>query len=277
LIETGISSTAEQIVGQIRSLGVDPSMVKSLFLTHAHADHITGTPLLKHMMPWLEIKTSAETQRLLAKEKIRKIFIRDDMEIGKRLKEMGVVANLAPEQPRLEGIVDKVVRPGQVLEWDTGPLEILDTPGHCKGGIALWHPETRMLFCSDCLGFHVPPDRFVPNFYVDYDDFMGTFEFLCGLKPEWICPGHCGAYRGEEAVRFMERSRAEMKWVHDYVVDTCGSPDRIETAKTALFDRYYVGEATMFSKESTRYCMDLLIRRILSSKSHASSQEAEKS
>jgi len=45
----------------------------------------------------------------------------------------------------------------------------------------------------------------------------------------------------------------------------------IERAKEFLFDRYYIGEATMFSVQSTRYCMELLIRRILSSKTIAQS------
>jgi len=40
LIESGISSTAEQIISQIRSLDMDTSRIQNLLLTHAHADHI---------------------------------------------------------------------------------------------------------------------------------------------------------------------------------------------------------------------------------------------
>ena len=228
-------------------------------------------------MPWISVKTTSETKALICKEKIQTLFVKDDLDIHSRLLELDAVESAGGGRIFLEHVVDDTIHPGQVLEGGGGqPIEVLDAPGHCKGGIAFWQPESRVLFCSDYLGFHVPPDRFVPNFYVDYDDFMKTFEFLCGLKPEWICPGHCGAYRGEEAVHFMERSRAEMKWVADYIADASSSPKKIEAAKEILFDRYYVDEATMFSKESTRTCMDLLIRRILSSKAHASSQAAEK-
>ena len=33
--------------------------------------------------------------------------------------------------------------------------------------------------------------------------------------------------------------------------------------REALFERYYIREGRMFSEQSTRYCMDLIIRRIL--------------
>ena len=271
LIESGISSTAGQIISQIRSLDMDTSRIRNLLLTHAHADHITGAPALKRMMPWLKVKTGPVTERLLAKENVRQIFLRDDLDILRRLVKLGVVDSSGAHKISLEGLVNETIRPGQILDFSGNPLEVLDAPGHCKGGIALWQPENKILFCSDYLGFYLPPDRFVPNFYVDYDDFLETFEYLSELKPAWICPGHCGAYTGEDAMRFIDKSRAEVKWVYDYVAKNCQSPEKIEKAKEFLFYRYYVGEATMFSARNTRYCMELLIRRILSSKAIAQS------
>ena len=277
LIECGISSVAEQVVRQIKSLSVDASKIQDLILTHAHADHITGAPVLKKAMPWINVKTTSETKAFLSKEKIQTLFIKDDLDIHSRLLELGAVDSGGGHRISLEHVVDGVIHPGQILELGgEPPIEVLDAPGHCKGGVALWQPENKILFCSDYLGFYVPPDRFVPNFYVNYDDFRETFEYLGGLEPTWICPGHCGAYAGEDAARYIDLSRAELKWVADYIADASSSPEKIEAANEILFGRYYVGEATMFSEESTRTCMDLLIRRILSSKAHASSQAAQK-
>jgi len=276
LIECGISSVAKQVVRQIRSLDLDASRIQELILTHAHADHITGAPVLKRAMPWLSIKTTSETRDLLSKEKIRSLFLKDDGDIHTRLLEWGAVRSTGSDRLSLEGVVDEIIGPGQLLEGGEAALEVLDAPGHCRGGIALWQPENKVLFCSDYLGFHLPPDRFVTNFYADYDIFLETFECLSGLEATWICPGHCGAYAGEDAARYIELSRAELKWAADYITDASSSPEKIDAAKEVLFDRYYVNEATMFSEKSTRYCMDLLIRRVLSSKTHASSQAAEK-
>jgi len=277
LIECGISSIAEQVIGQIKSLRVDVSKIQDLILTHGHADHITGAPVLKKAIPWMSVKTTSETKALLSKEKIQALFIKDDLDIHTRLLELGAVESAGGDRISLEHVVDDIIGPGQILEGGGGqPIEVLDAPGHCMGGIALWQPESRVLFCSDYLGFHLPPARFVTNFYVDYDAFLQTFECLSGLEPTWICPGHCGAYAGEDAARYIELSRAELKWVADYIADASSSPEKIDAAKKILFDRYYVDEATMFSEESTRYCMDLLIRRILSSKAHPSPQAAER-
>ena len=148
-------------------------------------------------------------------------------------------------------------------------MEIIDAPGHCLGGLALWEPREKMLFCSDYLGFCLPPEQFVSNFYVDYDDFLKTFEKLSGLAPRWICPGHCGIYFGEEAVHFLNGSRKELKWVLEHIVHHAQSPERLEDVKKELFNRYFVGESTIFSPENTRYCMDLLVRRILNSEARA--------
>ena len=102
LIESGISSTAEQIISQIRSLDMDTSRIQNLLLTHAHADHITGAPFLKKMMPWLKVKTGPETERLLAKKSIRKIFLKDDREIRTRLAALGAVENSHFDKPSLK-------------------------------------------------------------------------------------------------------------------------------------------------------------------------------
>lgn len=267
LIECGISSIAKEVIRQIRSLNIDGSRIQDLILTHGHADHITGAPVLKKAMPWIRVKATSETKDLLSRKKIQDLFLRDDRDIHCRLSELNAVESTEGGSLSLENLVDVIISPGQVLEGDDTNIEVLDAPGHCKGGIALWQPEIRVLFCSDYLGFHLPPDRFVSNFYVNYDAYLETFELLSGLEPEWICPGHCGAYAGENARRFIELSRAELKWLHDYVVENGRSSEKVEMTKKTLFDRYYVGEAAMFSEESSHYCIDLLIRRILSSES----------
>jgi glyoxylase-like metal-dependent hydrolase (beta-lactamase superfamily II) len=275
LIECGISSIAEQVVRQIRSINIDASKIQDLILTHAHADHITGAPVLKKAMPWLNVKTTSQTKDLLSKEKIQALFLKDDRDIHNRLLELNAVNNARDARLSLKNVIDETIGPVQLLEGGVTTLEVLDAPGHCKGGIALWQPKSKVLFCSDYLGFYLPPDRFVTNFYVDYDAYLETFEFLSGLEPAWICPGHCGAYGGKDARNYINLSRAELRWVYDYVVDRCQSSGRIETAKEVLFNRYYVGEATMFSRESTRYCTDLLIGRISSSKTRPVNRDIE--
>lgn len=211
LIERGISSTANQVINQIKYLNIDPSSIHKLVLTHAHADHITGAPLLKKSMQWIVVSSSADTSRLLKKEKVKDIFIKEDQDISRRLKIRDKSEKPENLRASLNNLVDETISPAQRMDHGDVSIEVIDAPGHCLGGLAFWEPEKKVLFCSDYLGFFVPSDRFVPNFYVNFQDYMTTFEALVKLHLYWVCPGHCGAYAGEDAISYIHRSRAEIE------------------------------------------------------------------
>jgi len=257
---------ATQVIHQIEELQVETASIKKLLVTHAHADHVTGAAPLKQTFPWMSITASEKTKDLLSKEKIQSYFSLEDRYISSQLVELGTVAKGDLLENSLPYEVEEVLVPGQILDLGGIELHVLDAPGHCMGGIALWEPQEKMIFCSDYLGFCLPPAQFVSNFYVDYDDFLETFENLSRLAPQWICPGHCNVYFGEKADRFIEGSRKELKWVLKTVASHAQSPEKLGKLKGKLFNRYFVQEATIFSQENTRYCMDLLVRRILDSK-----------
>ncbi len=274
LIEAGLSSTSAQVIRQLKELAVPPESLKSLFVTHAHADHVTGAAPLKQAFPQMAVTAGEKTKELLAKEKIQQFFFEEDRYTSSRLLELGAITPQDLVKAPLFSQVEEVVRPGQTLDLGGLQLHVMDAPGHCLGGLAFWEPQKKMLFCSDYLGFCLPPDRFVSNFYVDYDAFRATFENLSRLKPQWICPGHCNVYEGKEAIRFLQGSKRELEWVLEYVASHAQTQETLQKVKEDLFNRYYTGEATIFSPENTRYCMDLLVRRILHSKAFAGRETA---
>ncbi len=267
LVEAGLSITAPQVVDQLRTLEVDPSSLKYLIITHTHADHVMGAPLIKDAFPELKIAGVAEAGDLLSRKKIIDFFTQEDAYTSNRLLDFEAVDPSSSLQPVPPFAFEEIVSPGEMLDPGGLPLHILDAPGHCRGGIALWEPREKILFCSDYLGFRLTSGHFVSNFYVDYDVYRNTFETLAALKPQWVCPGHCGAHGGEEAVQFMDGSRGELNWIFEYVTSRAESPEELEKAAKVLFQRYFVDEATIFSPENTKHCIELLIRRILESKS----------
>jgi glyoxylase-like metal-dependent hydrolase (beta-lactamase superfamily II) len=266
LVEAGLSVTAPQIVDQLEHLEIDPSSLKYLILTHTHADHVMGAPLIKKAFPQIKITGVSEARDLLSRKKIIDFFTQEDSYTSNRLLDFKAVDPYTPQPTSLPFAVEEIVSPGEILDLGGLSLHILDAPGHCRGGIALWEPREEILFCSDSLGFHLPPDKFVSNFYVDYDDYVKTFETLCELGPKWICPGHCGAYGGEAATQFMAGSRRELDWITNYVTSRSQSPEALSKAAEVLFERYSIDEATIFSPENTKYCVELLIRRIIESR-----------
>jgi 2-aminobenzoylacetyl-CoA thioesterase len=263
LVEAGLSITAPQVIDQFKSLEIDPLSLKYLILTHTHADHVMGAPLIKSAFPQIKITGVSQAADLLSKEKIIAFFTREDAYTSKRLLDFEAAGHNAPHFTPRPFAVEEIVSPGDILDPGGLSLHILDAPGHCRGGIALWEPGEKMLFCSDSLGFHLPPEKFVSNFYVGYDDFLKTFETLCALGPKWICPGHCGAYGGDAAAQFIAGSRRELNWITDYVTTRAQSPEALTKAAEVIFQRYFTDEATIFSPENTKYCVELLIRRIL--------------
>ena len=89
--------------------------------------------------------------------------------------------------------VDVVVREGDVLPLTPGlndwTLRVLETPGHTRDSISLWHPKRRALFCGDLLpggpGSVVidPPDG-------DMAQYLASLERCAALEPETLFPAH---------------------------------------------------------------------------------------
>jgi len=267
LIEAGLSATAGQAIEQIEGLGLDLREIRWLLISHPHPDHCSGAGPLKERLPWLEVLASSETRRLLAKDKIQLLFSRDDGLLSARLIELGAAEGPLPRpKPLSAGLIDRLIEPGQVLDLGGVGLRVLDAPGHARGGLAFFEPRGRLLFCSDSLGFPLPPDLCAANFYVDPDDYLATFESLVSLEPTWLCPGHCGAYSGPEMARLIDLSRREIAWIVQLARDEVRGLEVPEAAVEKLVAREHIRECALFSPEMMRYLSILLIQRALGSR-----------
>ena len=275
LIEVGITATAPQIAAQLDSLGRDRDSIRFLIATHGHADHLAGGPLLKELLPRAELVTGQETEALLNKPRLLEILAQDDSHESARLIELGLVEGPAPMAKPLAGAFDRTLVPGEVLDLGGIDLTALDAPGHAQGGLVFWEKEEGILFCSDSLGFLLPgaapkEDRWVANFYVDLDDYLKTFNGLASLEAEWVCPGHCGAFQGQEGRRFISGARTEIEALLELIQgriaqDDDPKPEIPEDLVETVFERHYIRQARLFTPEMMRMCSRLLIRRVLES------------
>lgn len=266
LIETGISATAGLILDQLKGLGIDLSKINLLIATHAHADHLAGGPVLKKNLPNLSVASGLKTKLLLDKKKVREQFKKDDASESARMIELGGVDGPVAEYEDLEGMIDRVVEPGEIIDLGGIRLEAMEAPGHAVGGLVFWEPEERIIFCSDSLGFILPPDKFCANYYVGLDEYLKSYDKLTGLDPAWVCPGHCGAYNGAEKDFFLKGTRGEIDWVIEKVKARMPVGEIPEDLVKEIYERHYVRQCRMFSPEMMRYCSELLIRRTAESK-----------
>lgn len=143
LIDAGFPGKEETVYGAIRGLGRSPDQLRHLIFTHGHPDHIgsaavivreTGARTYMHPLdipmaegggPFWPLRAAPG----LLRQVMCKLFFDPD--------------------ERLDPVaIDQPLTDGEILPI-AGGIEVIHTPGHCAGQVALlWRPG-RMLFAGD--------------------------------------------------------------------------------------------------------------------------------
>jgi glyoxylase-like metal-dependent hydrolase (beta-lactamase superfamily II) len=143
LIDAGFPGKEATVFGAIRGLGRSLDQLKHLIFTHGHPDHIgsaagivqaTGARTYLHPLDIPMVESGGPFRPLsgapgLLGQVLCRLFYHPD--------------------ERLEPVaIDQHLTDGELLAV-AGGIEIIHTPGHCAGQVALlWHPG-RMLFAGD--------------------------------------------------------------------------------------------------------------------------------
>jgi glyoxylase-like metal-dependent hydrolase (beta-lactamase superfamily II) len=143
LIDAGFPRKEAVVFGAIRRLGRSPAHLKQLMFTHGHPDHIgsaaaivreTGARTYMHPLDIPMAESGGPFRPLipapgLSRRLMCKLFFHPD--------------------ERLEPVaIDQPLTAGEILSI-AGGIEVIHTPGHCAGQVALlWRPG-RMLFAGD--------------------------------------------------------------------------------------------------------------------------------
>jgi glyoxylase-like metal-dependent hydrolase (beta-lactamase superfamily II) len=143
LIDAGYPNKEAAVFGAIRGLGRSPAQLKHLIFTHGHPDHIGSA--------------AAIVQETGAKTYMHPLDI-PLAESGGPFRPMRAAPGLLrrvlckllyhPDE-RLEPVaINQPLTAGEILPI-AGGIEVIHTPGHCAGQVALlWRPG-RMLFAGD--------------------------------------------------------------------------------------------------------------------------------
>ncbi|HEX9441151.1 MAG TPA: MBL fold metallo-hydrolase [Roseiflexaceae bacterium] len=128
LIDTGIPGSAPAILGATSKLDMP---IRRIVLTHAHGDHLGSLDALHQLLPAAEVLVSARDTR----------FLTGDM-------------SLDPDEPQTKlrgGYQTITTRPSRLLaDGDrVGALQVVGTPGHTPGHIALFDPRDGTLIAGD--------------------------------------------------------------------------------------------------------------------------------
>jgi len=128
LIDAGLPWSAGAIMQAAQALGAP---IRRIVITHAHGDHIGSLDALHKLLPEAEVLVSARDARFLA----------GDMTLDSD-----------EPQAKLRGAYQKVeTRPSRTLSGGEriGSLDVVPTPGHTPGHIALFDTRDGSLIAGD--------------------------------------------------------------------------------------------------------------------------------
>lgn len=151
LVDAGMRGAPKRVNAALRWLGHNPADVTRIVLTHAHPDHAGGLAKLAAQTAATVISHERDASYLRS----GRAPARDSASTGGRLlNRMGGGSFAATE-------VGSELVDGQVLDV-AGGIEIVHTPGHTPGHVALLHRGSGVLITGDSI-FNVRRMRWSPK------------------------------------------------------------------------------------------------------------------
>lgn len=188
LIDVGpkTKEAADVLRKKLGQHGVQISDIRRIVLTHAHEDHCGLAKSVRDEAKDAEILVHQwETGHLfgrLAREEHRKLLMRS-----------GVPANVFEDMQSLYSEISLLtdslsdgefnfLHDGSELEFATGTLRVLHTPGHTPGSCSFVREANRTLICGDCVLKRITPNPIVSPDPIDPEKrFKSLAEYLVSL------------------------------------------------------------------------------------------------
>jgi glyoxylase-like metal-dependent hydrolase (beta-lactamase superfamily II) len=218
LIDTGVAGCKTRIFDYIRSIGRDPAEISLIILTHSHPDHIGSARTIRE-----------ETGCSVAAHPAERAWI-EDIELQNRERPVPGFATLVGGPVPIDYELDRsdTIDIDGTREYE---LQVLHTPGHSAGSIALFLESEGALFSGDV----IPVTGDLPV-YDDAIESVHSIQLLRSLRnirvllSAWEEPRY-----GDAAYRQMDLALDYLKKIHTAVIVSAGdgNPDSMElTRKT---------------------------------------------
>lgn len=192
LVDSGFVGHAEQTAAWARAHASDINLVVN---THWHSDHVGGNALLQAR--GAGIAAGAPEAEALTR------------------RDPGCCAAEYLDQPVAPYTVDIPLDDGQVLRLGDVDWQVIRTPGHTPGHLALWQPDERLLVVGDALSDY---DVGWVNLALDGLDAAATalasLKRIADLDPRVLFPSH-GPIPADPAAAFATALRRAQRLVDD--------------------------------------------------------------
>ncbi len=211
LVDTGMPGSEKKILSAIASLGMKPTDVKLVLLTHRHLDHIGSAAAVKK-----------ETSGVLVSHPFEKPYVAGTLVIitpkawslyGRVARRVLAVMSSTKKLFRFSKYtpvhVDQAADEESALDGIGLDGSIVWTPGHTKGSVSLFLNKPRVAIIGDLL-MSKRGKLVEPMFMENPTQTRASVQRIVDLHPTILCPGH-GRPLPPSKVRVKERAETRMK------------------------------------------------------------------
>lgn len=229
LVDSGAAATVGTVLEGLRTVGVPPSDLENVVLSHIHSDHSGGAGGLLEYAPDADVYIHETTAPHLADPSGLIASSREAM--GEHFESMG------EQRPVPEENIVSVPETGTTIDIGSNALELVYAPGHSPDHFAVWNPERELCFAAECLGGYLAeadrwtPPSTLPNF--DVEDSEATIDRLETLGPERIVFPHFGVWPDDPGTAF-ETARETLHRFGERVLELYDSTGSVEATRRAV-------------------------------------------
>ena len=193
LVDTLADDDARRVLAAIGRLGRGPSDLKRIVLTHGHRSHLGGLAALKRLTGATVYAHPWEADIIAGQRRAQPVTFRPVRPLRTWWRiyhlQLGINFGLSPHVPCP---IDEAVADGAAI----GPLQVLHTPGHSPGHLALYWPERRALLAGDAIATWPAPAPGWPSFNLNPTQERASLRRMAQLDLAVVGVGH-----GEPIVR----------------------------------------------------------------------------
>ncbi|WP_309120305.1 MBL fold metallo-hydrolase [Paenibacillus sp.] len=181
IIDAGSGMEPETIVDNLIHDGIKPECIKTLFLTHAHADHAGGAAYLRKHLP-IRVLAGNRTADIVSNGDEERMSLSD----AKR-------AGIYPEWYRFRKCaIDQVLHIGDQFQVGSLSLRVVSAAGHSADMTGLYCPELKALFAGDAV-FEGGRLAVIHTRDFSLEAYRTTIAGFAQLAVEQLFPGHGSA------------------------------------------------------------------------------------
>ncbi len=212
LVETGSQSSVGVLLDALKTLGVEPSDLAGVAVTHIHLDHAGGVGDVARAFPGATVYVHEKGARHLADP--TRLVDSAARVYGPLLDALYGRLDPTPED-RIHVLAD-----GETIDVGGGrTLTSIDSPGHAKHHLALHDSESGLLFAGDAVGVRLPdagvlrPATPPPDF--DLEQALTSLRRFAARRPSGIALAHYGLVPTDPSDLLAEAEETLRAWAEE--------------------------------------------------------------